>query len=269
MDSREYLNYVLDKLQERIRKLDDAILHGQKEIENMHEYYWENYTEMDQYGYEDFDNQQALLGQVNANKEKLDLRRRFKKMLDSPFFGRVDFIYDGEEEAETFYIGIGNFSKESGRLPLVYDWRAPVSSLFYDYDKGEAYYDAPAGRMEGEVLSKWQYKIRGGKMIYAFESDVKIDDEVLKQELGSHGDVKLKNIIKTIQKEQNAIIRNTQDRILEAAKLPWHCTALLICSIMTGKISSPRMYWYFRPTAYFQTIFPTFCRSLARRISGR
>ncbi len=113
MDSREYLNYVLDKLQERIRKLDDAILHGQKEIENMHEYYWENYTEMDQYGYEDFDNQQALLGQVNANKEKLDLRRRFKKMLDSPFFGRVDFIYDGEEEAETFYIGIGNFSKES------------------------------------------------------------------------------------------------------------------------------------------------------------
>ena len=53
MDSREYLNYVLDKLQERIRKLDDAILHGQKEIENMHEYYWENYTEMDQYGYED------------------------------------------------------------------------------------------------------------------------------------------------------------------------------------------------------------------------
>ena len=86
MDSREYLNYVLDKLQERIRKLDDAILHGQKEIENMHEYYWENYTEMDQYGYESFDNQQALLGQVNANKEKLDLRRRFKKMLDSPFF---------------------------------------------------------------------------------------------------------------------------------------------------------------------------------------
>ena len=163
MDSREYLNYVLDKLQERIRKLDDAILHGQKEIENMHEYYWENYTEMDQYGYEDFDNQQALLGQVNANKEKLDLRRRFKKMLDSPFFGRVDFICDGEEEAETFYIGIGNFSKESGRLPLVYDWRAPVSSLFYDYDKGEAYYDAPAGRMEGEVLSKWQYKIRGGR----------------------------------------------------------------------------------------------------------
>ena len=214
MDSREYLNYVLDKLQERIRKLDDAILHGQKEIENMHEYYWENYTEMDQYGYEDFDNQQALLGQVNANKEKLDLRRRFKKMLDSPFFGRVDFIYDGEEEAETFYIGIGNFAERPGELPLIYDWRSPVSGLFYDFDRGPASYLAPGGEMTGEICSKWQYKIRDGKMIYGFESDVKIDDDILKAELGSNGEVQLKNIIRTIQKEQNAIIRNTKDRIL-------------------------------------------------------
>lgn len=214
MDSRQYLEFVLDKLRARIAKIDASIEQGQKEIENMHQYYWENYTEMDQYGYEDFDNQQALLGQVNANQEQQMLRQRFRKMLDSPFFGRVDFVYEGEEEPETFYIGIANFSQETGRIPLVYDWRAPVSSLFYDYDKGEAYYEAPGGRMDGEVRSKWQYKIRNGKMIYAFESDVKIDDEVLKQELGSHGDVKLKNIIKTIQKEQNAIIRNTQDKIM-------------------------------------------------------
>ena len=68
--------------------------------------------------------------------------------------------------------------------------------------------------MDGEILSKWQYKIRGGKMIYEFESDVKIDDEILKQELGGNGDVQLKNIVRTIQREQNAIIRNTGDRIL-------------------------------------------------------
>ena len=214
MDSREYLNYVLDKLQERIRKLDDAILHGQKEIENMHEYYWENYTEMDQYGYEDFDNQQALLHQVNANQEKLQLKHRFEKMLDSPFFGRVDFVFDGEEEAEPFYIGIGNFAEKAGMQPLVYDWRAPVSGLFYDFDKGPASYQAPLGEIHGDIAAKWQYKIRGGKMIYEFESDVKIDDEILKAELGSNGDVQLKNIIRTIQKEQNAIIRNTSDRIM-------------------------------------------------------
>ena len=180
----------------------------------MHEYYWENYTEMDQYGYENFDNQQALLHEINASNEKLDLRRRFRKMLDSPFFGRVDFCYEGEDEPEIFYIGIGNLAEENGGLPLIYDWRAPVSGLFYDFDKGPASYQAPLGEIHGDIAAKWQYKIRGGKMLYEFESDVKIDDEILKAELGSNGDVQLKNIIRTIQKEQNAIIRNTSDRIM-------------------------------------------------------
>ena len=180
----------------------------------MHEYYWENYAEMDQYGYEDYDNRQALLQQSNANDEKQKLKHRFERMLDAPFFGRVDFAFEDEEEAERFYIGIGNFAERAGMTPLVYDWRAPVSGLFYDYDKGPASYEAPAGEIRGEILTKWQYKIRGGRMIYAFESDTKIDDEILKQELGSNGDVKLKNIVRTIQKEQNEIIRNTKDRIL-------------------------------------------------------
>ena len=116
----------------------------------MQEYYWENYTEMDEYGYEDYDNQQALLHQVNANNEKLQLKHRFEKMLDAPFFGRVDFMYDGDDEPEPFYIGIGNFAEKNGMQPLIYDWRAPVSSLFYDYDKGSASYEAPAGRLDSE-----------------------------------------------------------------------------------------------------------------------
>ena len=213
-NGREYLQYVLKCLNDRLAQADAAILEGEKEIEDMHEYYWENYTEMDQYGYEDYDNQQALFRQMNANEEQFRLRKRFKKMQDSPFFGRVDFRYDGDEEAETFYIGIGNLSESAGSLPLVYDWRAPVSGLFYDYDKGSASYEAPSGIFEGEVTSKWQYKIRKGKMLYEFESDVKIDDEILGAELGSNGEVQLKNIVRTIQKEQNEIIRNTKDRIM-------------------------------------------------------
>ena len=213
-NGREYLQYVLQCLNDRLAQADAAILEGEKEIEDMHEYYWENYTEMDQYGYEDYDNQQALFRQMNANEEQFRLRKRFKKMQDSPFFGRVDFRYDGDEEAETFYIGIGNLSESAGSLPLVYDWRAPVSGLFYDYDKGPASYEAPSGIFEGEVTSKWQYKIRKGKMLYEFESDVKIDDEILGAELGSNGEVQLKNIVRTIQKEQNEIIRNTKDRIM-------------------------------------------------------
>lgn len=213
-DGTNYLQMVTEKLEKRILEIQQSISEGQKEIEGMHEYYWENYTEMDQYGYENFDNQQALLHQVNANQEQIALKHRLKTMLDAPFFGRVDFCYEGEEEPEPFYIGIGNFAEQAGHVPLIYDWRAPVSGLFYDFDKGEASYEAPGGLMEGEVTSKWQYKIRRGKMVYEFESDVKIDDEILKAELGSNGDVQLKNIVRTIQKEQNAIIRNTSDRIM-------------------------------------------------------
>lgn len=210
----EFLPEVLDLIEKRLGEIDENIQAVRQDINSMNEYYWDNYTEMDQYGYEDYDNQQALKMQVNANQENWKMRRRLKRMLDAPFFGSVEFVYDGEDEPEDFYIGIGNFARERGALPLIYDWRAPVSSLFYDYDKGEASYEAPGGRMDGEILSKWQYKIRGGKMIYEFESDVKIDDDILKQELGANSDTKLKNIVRTIQKEQNAIIRNTKDKIL-------------------------------------------------------
>ena len=203
-DGKLFLNDVNRKLHDRLAEIQKDLNQGLKEIENMHEYYWENYTEMDQYGYEDYDNQQALLQQVNANRDKSKLMKRLEKMIDSPFFGRVDFLFETEEEEEPFYIGIGNFGERAGMTPLIYDWRAPVSSLFYDFDKGEAFYEAPSGVIKGEVVSKWQYKIRGGKMIYGFESDVKIDDEILKHELGNNGDVKLKNIVRTIQKEQNS-----------------------------------------------------------------
>lgn len=210
----EFLKLVTRRLQDRIDELGGKIEETQRDIEGMHEYYWDNYTEMDQYGYEDFDNQQALLTQVNAKQESQKLRRKMLRMLDAPFFGSVDFVYSGEEEAEVFYIGIGNFAEKAGGVPLIYDWRAPVSGLFYDFDKGPASYEAPGGVMEGEIRSKWQYKIRDGRMVYEFESDTKIDDDILKQELGASGDIQLKNIVRTIQKEQNAIIRNTKDRIL-------------------------------------------------------
>ena len=78
-DQTAYLNLVLEKLKERIAKLNLSLEEGAKEVEDMHEYYWENYTEMDQYGYEDYDNQQALFRQMNANEEQFRLRKRFKR----------------------------------------------------------------------------------------------------------------------------------------------------------------------------------------------
>ncbi|MGN0332113.1 MAG: HelD family protein [Lachnospiraceae bacterium] len=210
----EYLADIIEKIKRKLEIVNQTLSAGQKDIDSMNEYYWQNHAEMDEYGYEIYDNQQALLRQINANQEQALLKQRLKRMLDSPYFGRVDFCYDGEEEAESFYIGIANFAEKAGAVPLIYDWRAPVSGLFYDFDKGRAFYEAPSGTIEGEIETKWQYKIKEGKLVYSFESDTKIDDDILKEALGSNGDVKLKNIVRTIQKEQNEIIRNTKDRIL-------------------------------------------------------
>lgn len=216
MTEEEHLLFLLEKLKNRIAQIDQSLQEGALEVEKMHDYYWSNYNEMDEYGYENFDNRQALLTQLNANNQALEMKARLRRMEQSPYFGRVDFVYDGDgmEDCETYYIGIGNFSEGAGNIPWIIDWRAPVASLFYDYDRGEASFEAPGGQIHGNLVSKWQYKIRDGKLLYAFESDVKIDDEVLKQELAGNGAVKLKNIIATIQREQNAIIRNVQDRIL-------------------------------------------------------
>ena len=81
------------------------------------------------------------------------------------------FIYDGDEQPEEFYIGIANFSDPKQFSSYIYDWRAPISSLFYDYDKGSASYEAPGGTFAGEIKSKWQYKIKNGKV-----SSMKLND---------------------------------------------------------------------------------------------
>ena len=137
-DGIQFLKEVTEKLKNRIEEIEQTLSEGQREIASIQEYYWENYAEMDQYGYEEYDNQQALFSQINTNQEKLLLKQRFEKMYREPFFGRVDFLFQGESEKEPFYIGIGNFALRAGMTPLIYDWRAPVCSLFYDADNGDA-----------------------------------------------------------------------------------------------------------------------------------
>ena len=115
-DGKIFLNKITEKIRTRLTEVDASIEAGQKDIQSMNEYYWENYTEMDEYGYENYDNQQALLHQVNDNQEKQKMRHRLRKMLEAPFFGRVDFIFDGVEEPEIFYIGIGGTILYAGQM---------------------------------------------------------------------------------------------------------------------------------------------------------
>jgi DNA helicase-2/ATP-dependent DNA helicase PcrA len=106
------------------------------------------------------------------------------------------------------YIGMYSFIDEQRRQSLIYDWRAPIASMFYDFELGEASFSTPRGTMQGTIERKRQYKIRDGRMEFMLENDVNIHDDVLQRELAKSSDDKMKNIVATIQRDQNAVIRN-------------------------------------------------------------
>jgi DNA helicase-2/ATP-dependent DNA helicase PcrA len=137
-----------------------------------------------------------------------------EKMRDNPYFGRIDFKEDGESEPEQIYIGISTLQNENSLEIFVYDWRAPISSMFYDYEPGKVQYSSPSGTIKGELHLKRQYRIKNGRMEYMFDSDIKIDDDILQEILGQSKDEKMKSIVTTIQREQNRAIRDEEHRLL-------------------------------------------------------
>lgn len=141
------------------------------------------------------------------------LEDKYEKMLSSPYFGRMDFLESGEEETEKCYIGVSNLINDNLDF-LIYDWRAPISSMFYDCEMGEANYKCPEGVIEGKLLLKRQYKINNGQIEYMFDSNLKIDDEMLQDILSKSTDSKMKAIVTTIQREQNKVIRNEEYKTL-------------------------------------------------------
>ena len=140
--------------------------------------------------------------------EELELKKQtLLKMMDAPYFGRVDFLYDGETEPERFYIGIATLTDFSTGEILVNDWRAPVSALFYYGEKGPASYKAPCGTLTGEILRIRQYRFSAGELRAAWDADLQIDDSVLREALSGSAAEKMKPIVCTIQREQNRAIR--------------------------------------------------------------
>jgi DNA helicase-2/ATP-dependent DNA helicase PcrA len=141
-------------------------------------------------------------------------RKRIERLLESPYFGRVDFHTRGDTRARAYYIGVHNFSDPETQEVVIHDWRAPVSSLYYDFESGEAFFEAPQGTTHGEITGKHQYKIQAGRLEYMFESALNIGDDVLQRELSQSADDRMKNIVATIQREQNAVIRNETAQVL-------------------------------------------------------
>lgn len=137
-----------------------------------------------------------------------------EKMIKSPYFARIDFKFDDEDEFEKIYIGRSSLRKNSYQEMYVYDWRSPIASVFYRFMTGEAFYDAPCGRVTGELNLKRQYQIKNGILEYFFDSDVQIVDEFLRQLLSQNTTAKMKAIVETIQHEQDVVIRDMENDLL-------------------------------------------------------
>jgi len=135
-------------------------------------------------------------------------------MISSPYFGRFDFVEEGLHENEKIYIGLYNLMDQNTGEVYVYDWRSPISSVFYRYELGEVMYATPIGMSQGKVSLKRQYQIRESKLKYFFDCSVRITDQLLQEVLGHNTSAKMKNIIETIQKEQDVIIRDREHELL-------------------------------------------------------
>jgi DNA helicase-2/ATP-dependent DNA helicase PcrA len=155
------------------------------------------------------------LTQTELYKDLYDKRaKRLVRMANSPYFGRIDFVHHDNSQKEQLYIGLFSLTDSETNRHLVYDWRAPISSMFYDYELGPAQYTAEAGTITGEILLKRQYKIAHGQLEYMFDSSIKIDDEILQRILSRTVDDRMKSIVTSIQREQNKIIRDENHDLL-------------------------------------------------------
>lgn len=218
---QERLVLVRNKLQIRISELEPEVAGLHDQASDIRKRFWEEVT-MNTGTNEDFEesfftiNQQsAVLAERERGHQRLMQQwKNLKRLLPSPYFGRIDFREKGLNFSENIYIGVSSFVDQDGLSFLIYDWRTPIASLYYDASPGVASYVTPSGTIDGTMELKRQFQIQNGKINNMFDANETIGDELLQHVLGSGADSQMKSIVATIQKEQNAIIRNDTSRML-------------------------------------------------------
>ncbi|WHZ01251.1 RNA polymerase recycling motor HelD [Neobacillus sp. YX16] len=159
--------------------------------------------------------QAELLSERERTYKQMDKQLRILERLSySPYFGRIDFLETGENNVDHVYLGIASLMDENDENFLIYDWRAPISSLYYDFAPGPASYQTMDGKIEGEMNLKRQFIIRAANIKAMFDTGVTIGDEMLQEVLGNNANAQMKSIVATIQREQNLIIRNEKSKLL-------------------------------------------------------
>lgn len=209
---KEYLKQIISFLKKVIGNTDASVKDHVDTLAEYKDYIWFN-KDIDPHEIRSM--RESILNHFALGKSVINKHKRLTKILAIPYFGRIDFLEKKENsKVMPIYIGIHTFYDPESRATLIHDWRAPVSSMFYDHELGEAGYRSPSGEIKGEISLKRQYRIRGGKMEFMIESALTVHDDILQKELSSNADDKMKNIVATIQREQNRIIRNEDIRTL-------------------------------------------------------
>ncbi|MGN4123546.1 RNA polymerase recycling motor HelD [Lysinibacillus sphaericus] len=212
---------VMETITEQISRLKEETSQRKNEVVNIRKHFWDE-IKVNMDTFDDFletviglrQEAQALSVSQSTHKHASKRLSTLRRMQKVPYFGRIDFIEEGMSTQEQIYIGISSLMDKSGEDFLIYDWRSPISSVYYDYQPGPAQYATPGGIIQGKLEKKWQYLIRGGVLQSMFDTSLTIGDEILQQVLGQGTDKHMHSIVATIQQEQNRIIRHDDGRLL-------------------------------------------------------
>ncbi|RIW30367.1 helicase [Bacillus salacetis] len=215
------LDHVTEVITGQIEKLEDETAKRRNEVVNIRRNFWDE-VKVNTDTFDDYletiislrQQAQDLSVSQSTHRHASKKLSTLKRMKDSPYFGKISFLEKGEGLPDEIYIGIATLTDKTGENFLVYDWRAPVSSVYYDYGPGPAEYSTPGGTVKGSLEKKWQYIIRKGELLSMFDTSLTIGDEILQRVLGKSTDNQMHSIVATIQREQNEIIRHDRGRLL-------------------------------------------------------
>ena len=205
---KNYLNKTVSLVRKKISKLGQELYDDDSKVLEFKKLIWDTHAEMDPTEMRNMMAESDL--QVTIMQSKGNYLQRLFRVQNKPYFGSIRFK-DNEGE-EDIYIGITHVEDKLNYY--VHDWRSPICSMFYDFETGPAYYKAPAGIIKGEITRKRQYIIEDAELKNIFDNDLNISDSLLQEVLAEESSDKMKNIVNTIQEEQNKVIRNTKDKNL-------------------------------------------------------
>lgn len=207
---RNYLNKTVRLIRKKISKLGHELFDDDSKVLEFKKLIWDTHTEMDPNEMRSMMAESDL--QVSIMQSKGNYLQRLFRIQNKPYFGSIRFKEEGSEEEDNIYIGITHVEDKLDYY--VHDWRSPICSMFYDYETGPASYKAPSGIIKGNIIKKRQYIIEDAELKHIFDNDLNISDSLLQEVLAEESSDKMKNIVNTIQEEQNKVIRNTEDKNL-------------------------------------------------------